>query len=433
MFEEFKPTSAQDWKNQIIKELKGEPYENLIWKNENGFDVNPFYISEDCKIKYEPAFTHCDWTVSVKVKGNNSKSKNKNLLRDLNHGASAFQFRLKNHSLEVALKDVSLPHIRSSFFADEKEIVFLKNYLLSLPDHENVCSALFNSDFNSQRKMKSWFDNLNEIKHLGNISTVSFDSTLYHNYGAYAAYEVAIIFSGIVEQIEFLTSTGKMNSSDIVIKCGVNSDYFIQIAKLRAIRRLWNIIKKEFKIKNEIYLIAETSKRNKSINGNYNNLSRTTVEAMAAVAGGCSELLVNGFDVFFKTTSELAQRMSINQQLILKEESHLNKMADVCCGSYYIENLTDLIVEKALEHFKYFELNGGYFSLHENNLFKIEIAKQALMNSATVKQKKKIVVGVNAFVNEASGKSNIKRDDLIKYILKHSVADFEIKNGMVNA
>jgi methylmalonyl-CoA mutase len=149
-----------------------------------------------------------------------------------------------------------------------------------------------------------------------------------------------------------------------------------------------------------VYLIVETSLTNKSISDSYNNLLRTTVESMAAVAGGCNELIVNTFDVLFATNKNLAERMAINQQLILKEESYFDKMADIACGSYYIEHLTDAIATKALETFKRFEKEGGYFKCIEKNMFANDIAKQANQQSEWVETQKQISIGVNKFKNE---------------------------------
>src|SRR4051812_35152225 len=107
LFAEFAPVSAGAWRAQLEKDLKGEPYDSLIWKNENGFDVQPFYTAEDLKTKYEPAFTHADWEICVKASGS-AQEVNKKLISALDSGASAIAVSLENTDLTGMLKDVQL-------------------------------------------------------------------------------------------------------------------------------------------------------------------------------------------------------------------------------------------------------------------------------------------------------------------------------------
>src|SRR5688500_12483881 len=115
LFSDFKPASAEDWKNQLIRDLKGEAFESLVWHNENGFDIQPFYTSEDLKHKYEPAFTHAHWEITVNGKTEDPAEVNKQLLRDLNGGATAISIVLRDHNPEVVLKDIQMNYIQSSF------------------------------------------------------------------------------------------------------------------------------------------------------------------------------------------------------------------------------------------------------------------------------------------------------------------------------
>jgi methylmalonyl-CoA mutase len=241
---------------------------------------------------------------------------------------------------------------------------------------------------------------------------------------------VALVISALVEHLEYCSQQSKIRNSSVVIKTGVSEDYFIQIAKLRAIRRLWKLIAKEYGIKNDIHLIVETSLTDKSISDSYNNLIRTTVEAMAAVAGGCNELIVTEFDTLFSTNKNLAERMAVNQQLILKEESYLNKMADIACGSFYLENITDAIATEALQTFKRFENEGGFLNCLDKNIFFNEIATQAKHYEEFIATKKQIVIGVNKFKNE---KENISISDTQLNVLQqlpinNPVLNFELEN-----
>jgi methylmalonyl-CoA mutase len=400
LFSEFKPASAAEWKAQVEKELKGEAFENLIWKNENGFDIYPFYTAEDLRHNYAPAFTHANWEICVKGKSEDSKTLNKQLLKQLNSGASSISLHIKNLDLETALKDIQLNYIQSTFYADVQSLPGLMLYLEKNYDLNELKCSIFNETNNSKAELEQWLTLVSKYKYLPNIKTITFDGLAFHNGNCHASYEVAILLSGLIDCIDVLSGHNVKTEAPFVIKTGVNSDYFMQIAKLRAIRRLWLLLKSNYGVKNDLHVIVETGLTNKSISDSYNNLLRTSYEAMAAVLGGCNELIVNSFDDFFPVSETLADRLAINQQLILKDESYFDKMADVSCGSYYIEKLTDLIATKALDTIKSFEKQGGYFSCLEKNVIDDEIQNQAAGKKQRLETKTQIVVGVNKFKNE---------------------------------
>jgi methylmalonyl-CoA mutase len=427
LFSDFKTSTAAEWKAQLIKDLKGEPFENLVWHNENGFDIQPFYTHENLQHTYQPAFSHINWDICVKTLETESKKINQQLLNALSLGATAISINCDNINFDIALKNIQLNYISATFYIHPKDIEWLTNYLAKNYKLNELNITIFPKRIQKKKDFTQWQSVIALFSSYKNIKTISINHLFYHNQNCFAYYEVALIFSALNE---CLSNHVVNTKADIVIKTGVNSDYFIQIAKLRAVRRLWEIFKKEYKLTNNLYVIAETSITNKSISDSYNNLLRTTVESMAAVAGGCNELIVNPFDVLVSQNKILSERMAINQQLILKEESYLNKMADVSCGSYYIESITDTIAEIALETFKYFEEQGGYFKCIEKNIFETEIAKQAQQKAESINSQKQIVVGVNKFKNE---KEKISLDKDIKLHLQqlaihNPVLNFELQH-----
>lgn len=426
LFSEFPSTTASDWKNQLVKDLKGEPFENLVWENENGFAIQPFYTQEDLKQNYEPAFTHADWEICVHKENLNSKEVNAELLKDLDRGASSVSVDCKNVDLEIALQGIQLNYIRSTFIVDESSAKALKTYLEKHYNLNEINCSLFPVSLEKQADLDTWQNVISLFENHKNIKTVSANVLPYHNQNCLAYYEVAIILSALNEYLQ----SGKKIESNFVVKAGANSDYFIQIAKLRAVRRLWNVLKAEYNLKNDLHLIVETSLNNKSVSDKYNNLLRTTVEAMAAVAGGCNELIVNEFDVLFSENEKLSSRMAINQQLILKDESYLNKMADISCGSYYIESITDAIATKALETFKRFEKEGGYFKCIEKNIFSTEIKTHAEKRNELFKTGKQLAIGVNKFKNEKEKISVSKQqaEELKHLPINNVLLNFELDN-----
>lgn len=400
LFSEFSPSSISDWKNKFLNDIKESTFESYIWQNENGFDIEPFYNLESLSHSYLPAFTHSNWDVCVSSSSSDSKTLNSELLNQLARGANSISINCSNINLIQALDGILLNYIQSTFYIDNQSASSLFNYL---SDHYNLNElniSILPILFNNENDLKNWANNKSLFNGFDGIKTIGVNLYLSHNQNCFAYYEIALIFSALVEQLEFLSKKEKISNSKIVIKTGVNSDYFIQIAKLRAIRRLWNNLKIVYNCNNDIHLIVETTLTNKSISDSYNNLIRSTIESMAAIAGGCNELIVSEFDSLNPTDKILSERLAVNQQLILKDESYFDKIADVSCGSFYIESITDAIASKALETFKRFENEGGYFKCIEKSIFFNEINIQAKHQQDKINNQEEVSVGVNRFKNE---------------------------------
>lgn len=395
LFSEFTPSTAADWKNQLLKELKGEDYESLRWPNENGFVVEPFYTAGDLSVTYAPAFTHHDWNIGIDTRplqGN----KNKHLLQSLREGANAFHHRLAdNHSLEILLEGVQLNAVHSTFtLRNTGDAEGLARYIEKNHNPAELQWAVVNPGCKAS-EYNLWLDKLSSLEVFASAKKMEVDVTPWYHLNCFAYYELALALAGLVDNIEACCEKS-MPGEDIVVRMGVGTDYFISIAKLRALRRLWKLIGNRYGMSSNLYVIAESSLNNKSLGDRHNNLLRTTVEGMAAVAGGCNELLLTGFDQLFPQQSEMTTRLAINQQHILKYESYLDKVADVACGSYYIESLTDQLAQKALDAFKLIEKHGGYSKFD----CRPEVLKQARQKLVAFEQGKTIITGINKFRNE---------------------------------
>ena len=430
LFSEFSPSSISDWKNKFLNDIKESTFESYIWQNENGFDIEPFYNSESLSHSYLPAFTHSNWDVCVNSSSSDSKTLNSELLNQLARGANSISINCSNINLIQALDGILLNYIQSTFYIDNQSANPLFNYL---SDHYNLNElniSILPIIFNNENDLKNWANNKSLFNGFDGIKTIGVNLYLSHNQNCLAYYEIALIFSALVEQLEFLSKKDKISNSKIVIKTGVNSDYFIQIAKLRAIRRLWNNLKIVYNCNNDIHLIVETTLTNKSISDSYNNLIRSTIESMAAIAGGCNELIVSEFDTLNPTDKILSERLAVNQQLILKDESYFDKIADVSCGSFYIESITDAIASKALETFKRFENEGGYFKCIEKSIFFNEINIQAKHQQDKINNQEEVSVGVNRFKNELENLefSQNQIESLSNLCINNPSLNFELNN-----
>ena len=243
LFSEFSPSSISDWKNKFLNDIKESTFESYIWQNENGFDIEPFYNSESLSHTYLPAFTHSNWDVCVNSSSSDSKALNSELLNQLARGANSISINCLNINLIQALDGILLNYIQSTFYIDNQSASSLFNYL---SDHYNLNElniSILPIIFNNENDLKNWANNKSLFNGFDGIKTIGVNLYLSHNQNCLAYYEIALIFSALVEQLEFLSKKDKISTSKIVIKTGVNSDYFIQIAKLRAIRRLWNNLK----------------------------------------------------------------------------------------------------------------------------------------------------------------------------------------------
>src|SRR6478736_54280 len=156
LFSEFKPTNASDWKNQLIKDLKGEPFESLIWQNENGIEIKPFYTSEDLKQSYEPAFTHANWEICVAGKSKNSSELNKQFLQQLNAGATSIALNCQGIDLNVALKGIQLNYIQSTFIFDEANASVLKIYLDKNYSGKNLPLSILPEKLSTVADLEKW-------------------------------------------------------------------------------------------------------------------------------------------------------------------------------------------------------------------------------------------------------------------------------------
>jgi methylmalonyl-CoA mutase len=234
---------------------------------------------------------------------------------------------------------------------------------------------------------------------LQNFRVVEVDACDFNNAGADIVTELAFGVAMGNEYLARLTERG-IDSAYIASKMrfsfGTGSNYFMEIAKLRAARLLWSVISGGYNpsgkelIKMNIHCV--TSKWNKTVYDPYINLLRTQTEAMSAILGGTDSLTVEPFDIVYKTPDEFSERIARNQQLLLKEEIHFDKIVDPGSGSYYIENLTSMIAEKAWNLFIKVEEKGGFLQALKDGFI------QSKIKDISDKRKKDVTIRTENFV-----------------------------------
>lgn len=416
LFTEFNSASADQWKEQLVKDLKGVDFEQLKWHTDNGFDINPFYTKEDLKTEASPLFSHHDWDIATFINVEDEKIANAIALEALNGGVSSLSFCLNgDKNLSILLKDIQIEYISLQFLLNN-EVCGFEVQLNQLINERNLKADALNIAINYDVlahlvEYGNWLESKEfDLADVLKISEFTFnkhkllvDASLYQNTGANQVTELAVILSHYNEYLNFLNESkfdfSKLKSG-IQINVSVGSDFFGEIAKLRALRKLIALVNSVYSFEAPIHISCTTSQLTLASKDVHTNLLRSTTQAMSAVIGGCNTLHVLQFDELLDSDNEnLSIRMARNQQIILKEESYLNKAADISTGSYYLENLTEQMASNAFELFKTWEAKGGFIACLENNTIQTLIESQAKHLKEKVASGEMVIIGVNKFIN----------------------------------
>ncbi len=433
LFGDFSPVSTQQWEEKIIEDLKGADYEKkLVWNTPEGLKLKPYYRSEHLKnlgfVGSAPGeapyvrgkkINHNEWIIREDIPEENLKKANALALKAIEKGAQAIGFNAANVESPAKLKtllkgidsaktQIHLLHAKKYpvLFDWLKDIIEYKASKGSL-DFDPLGYFLLYGSFYGERE-----ENFSQAKTLINNAkanlpfyfVININAVHYNNAGAGVVQELAF---ALAQANEYLASLTDMDVSvdDITPRMqftiAIGSNYFLEIAKLRAIKMLWAKIVEQYKPNNEeslqINLHTVTSQWNKSIYDPYVNMLRTTTEAMAAAIGGVDSLTVNPFDSSFRTPDEFSHRIARNQQIILKEEAYFNKVVDPAAGSYYIENLTDSIAQEAWKLFVETEQKGGFEKAVEEGFIKSSIEEVCQKRDMDIAMRKQVFVGTNLY------------------------------------
>jgi methylmalonyl-CoA mutase len=405
LFTEFPSSTKSQWKEQIAKDLKGTGFDQLVWKTHNGIDIDPFYTAEDLKGTPAPLFNNSGWDICEQISVSDEKEANSRALKALQNGASGLSFYI-NKKIDTAalIKGVSLEHIYSNFIISNDAIHILKDlkkYYGKINEHDGKIKCFVDIDpVCLYAFWGEWHDNEEKdfaaIKQLVHIPV---NVSLYEEAGAGTIYELAFGLAHLNEYFNYLSEQNELKNKHIHSIFSVAPDFFTEIAKFRAFRKLVNLLQQQYKTNFPLHIHAQTAQIDKSQLDAYNNMLRTTTEAMSAVIGGADSLSVLPYNEVYEKATDFSSRIALNQQHILKHESYLDKVADISAGSYFIESLTDSLAEKAWEQFKIIESRGGFLACLKSNYVQDIIAAGANELNTELKENKLILVGVNKFQN----------------------------------
>ncbi|MCD6661661.1 MAG: methylmalonyl-CoA mutase family protein [Lentimicrobium sp.] len=437
LFQEFPPVSTDAWEAKILEDLKGADYEKkLIWKTAEGFSVKPYYRAED--LENISAFAQSlpgqfpyirggktgsnDWKICQDIETADIERANATATDALARGANAVSFNCEKvnsaQDLATLLKGIDTAKVTLNFNS-AKSYPALAGWLTEvLGEHAAAASGSFDFDpvsyvllngnfYASQEKDFEQLAGMLKFKSsLPGFRLVTINGQYFHNSGSTLTQELAFALASGNEYMAYLTANGvdaATAASSFVFHFAAGSNYFMEIAKLRAARLLWAKIVEQYKPANEaaaaMHIHVTTANWNKTIYDPNVNMLRTTTEAMSAAIGGADLITVLPFDINFKEPDEFSTRIARNQQIILKEESSLEKVIDPAAGSYYIESLTASMADAAWALFLQVEEKGGMTEAVKTGFIQDSVAGSAKMRNADIAARRMIMLGTNQYPN----------------------------------
>ena len=371
LFSEFSPVSTSQWEEKIRTDLKGADYEKkLIWKTDEGINVKPYYRAEDLEgLEYlsalpgEKPFVRGvkkdknDWIIRQDIYTGDIAEANRIALDAVSRGAGAVGLNVKvvtsHKQMQQLLQGIDITKTGINFMSSRSYPLTLELFIYEIAhrglegtkiegslNFDAISYLLLHGDFYQSKQ-----SNLDEAeyliqtirKRLPGFRTITINGHLFHNAGATLVQELAFSLASGNEYMADLTSKGlpaDTVAASLQFSFGIGSNYFMEIAKLRAARLLWTAIVEQYQPENpessRMFIHSTTSLWNKTVYDPYVNLLRTTTEGMSAAIGNTDSMSILPFDFPYKDESEISRRIARNQQLILKEEAYLDKIIRCC-------------------------------------------------------------------------------------------------------
>ena len=440
LFSDFSPVTTEQWMEKVTADLKGADFEKkLVWKTNEGFKVKPFYRKEDLEgLKTTDALPgefpylrgnkkdNNEWLVRQEIRVDDAKEANAKALDILNKGIDSLSFHVKAKELNAAyletlLEGICAECVELNFSTCQGHVVELANLLVEYFQKKgydlNKLHGSINFDYLNKMLAKgkekgSLVDTAKALiaatAALPEYRVINVNALTLNNAGAYIYQELGYALAWGNEYMNQLTEAGipaATVAKKIKFNFGISSNYFLEIAKFRAGRMLWADIVNSYlaegdcKCAAQMKIHAETSSFNLTVFDSYVNLLRTQTEAMSAAIAGVDSMTVVPFDKAYETPNDFSERLARNQQLLLKEESHFDKVIDPAAGSYYIENLTVSIAKQAWDLFLSVEDEGGFYAAVKAGKVQEAVNASNKARHEAVAKRKEILLGTNQYPN----------------------------------
>ncbi|MDE6230942.1 MAG: methylmalonyl-CoA mutase small subunit [Muribaculaceae bacterium] len=435
LFDMFPPVSTEEWKAKINVDLKGADFDRkLVWRTNEGFNVQPFYRREDIEglptigsLPGEFPFVrgtrdNNDWVVRQAVIGDTAAEANEHALHILNRGVESLGIKLGGNlgaaDLAEILKGVDLKKVEINVSCCPGHAVEVAEELVRLireagAEKEFRGSVAYDPFRRLLRRGLPFHKDAaaeglalyEVVKDIKELRCFAVDSFMLNNAGAFITQELGYALAWGAEWMTMMTEAGlsaDQVAERIKFNMGIGSNYFMELAKFRAGRMIWAEIVKAYGASDEackMWVHAVTSEFNQTIYDAHVNLLRTMTETMSAALAGVNSIETLAFDSCFRRPDEFSERIARNQQFLLRDESHLNKVVDPAGGSYYIETLTVSIAEQAWKIFNEVEDNGGFEAMLRRGEIQGKVNESGVKRHLDVARRKENLLGTNIYPN----------------------------------
>ena len=438
LFADFTAPTRQDWRDKIEVDLKGADYEKkMVWRTNEGFSMQPFYLKEDVDIlptvnalPGEFPFVRGNkkadnkWYVRQNIVVNDPKEANAKALDILNKGVNSLGFRLGHTELsaefiETLLDGICCDCVEVSFRTCQRHVLELADLLVAYfdkkgYDREKIVGGIGFDPI--ERMLMKGKDTtmllpdmpklVEKLKDFPGLRCVMVHSELLCNSGAYVYQELGYALAWGKEYLDEMVEAGvpvDLAAKKIKFYMGIGGNYFMEIAKFRAARMLWAQIVKQYEPKCDcacqMCINASTTTYNQTVFDSYVNMLRSQTEAMSAALAGIHSMVVTPFDAPYEVPTDFAERIARNQQLLLKEECHFDKIVDVSGGSYFVEELTVAIAKEGWKLFLAVEDEGGFLAAVKAGKIQEAINSTDAARHANAGKRKEFLLGTNQFPN----------------------------------
>ncbi|MDE6416098.1 MAG: methylmalonyl-CoA mutase small subunit [Duncaniella sp.] len=435
LFDQFPPVSTAEWKAKVEADLKGAPFDKkLVWRTNEGFNVQPMYRLEDIEdlktlnsLPGEYPYVrgtrdNNDWLTRQEIIAETPAEANAKAREVLTKGITSLGFKVEDPSAETVatlLEGIDLAKVEINFNSCQKKALPLAEALVAYIKAAGAEKTFRGSiNFNPLRRPlrhgQPFPGNITEmacklldtVKDVENLRVLAVDSVMLSNAGCYIYQELGYAMAWGNMWLTLLTEAGRPVDEvarRIKFNMNISSNFFMELAKFRAARMLWAQIVDQYKPESldscKMMAHAATSRFNMTVYDAHVNLLRSQTEAMSAALAGVDSITSTPFDVTYKMPDDFSERIARNQQFLLKEESHLDKVVDPAGGSYYVETLTVSLGQEAWKLFLDVEDKGGFLACVNDGSVQAAIRETSERRHTDVARRKEILLGTNQYPN----------------------------------